>query len=178
MSTNKVIQAFKSSVLIEKPRINAELTLDKKLILDVLLLIIAGGSIGIQGSVNGSMSIHVNGGFSAWLTFAMGSFILFVCFMIETRGGKSIDWRNAFKTAPWWCWLGGIPGAAFVLFITLFIPYRGAAVVNGITICAQMLISLIVDSFAFFECKHRPATIPRVIGMCLLIAGVLMVALG
>ncbi|KAJ1957766.1 hypothetical protein EC988_000664, partial [Linderina pennispora] len=90
----------------------------------------------------------------------------------------AINWKNAAKTTPWWAWLGGIPGAAFVLFITLFIPYRGAAVVSGITICAQMVTALIVDSFAFFQCIHRPATLPRIFGLALMIAGVLMVALG
>ncbi|KAJ2724034.1 hypothetical protein GGI07_002239 [Coemansia sp. Benny D115] len=172
------LQAIKDSVLIEKPKLNSQINMDAKLAMDVLLLMIGGTCTALQGAVNGSMSIHINGGFSAWLSFALGSVLLFIFFMIDTRGGKSVNWKNSFKTAPWWCWFGGIPGAAFVLFITLFIPYRGAAVVSGITICAQMVTSLFVDSFAFFGCIHRPATIPRIVGICLLIAGVLMVALG
>ncbi|PIA15710.1 hypothetical protein COEREDRAFT_81838 [Coemansia reversa NRRL 1564] len=178
MTKGGFVQAIKDSVLIEKPRINTHISFDKKLAMDIVLLMIAGACTSLQGAVNGSMSIHVNGGFSAWLSFAIGSFLLFIFFILDTRGGKAIKWKNAFKTAPWWCWWGGIFGAAYVLFITLFIPYRGAAVVSGITICAQMLTSLIVDSFAFFGCIHRPATLPRIFGMCLLIAGVLMVAFG
>ncbi|KAJ2850668.1 hypothetical protein IWW36_001712 [Coemansia brasiliensis] len=170
--------SLKNSVLIEKPRLNAQIAMDKKLFMDILLLMIGGTCTALQGAVNGSLSININGGFSAWLSFAIGSFLLFIFFIIDTRGGKTINWKNSFKTAPWWSWLGGIPGAAFVLFITLFIPYRGSAVVSGITICAQMVTSLFVDSFAFFGCNHRPATIPRLFGTALLIAGVLMVALG
>ncbi|KAJ1859237.1 hypothetical protein H4R99_006290 [Coemansia sp. RSA 1722] len=172
------LQAIKESVVIEKPKLSAGLTFDKKLIMDIALLMIGGACTALQGAVNGSMSIHINGGFSSWLSFAIGSVVLFVFFMVDTRGGRSINWKNSVKTAPWWCWFGGIPGAAFVLFITLFIPYRGAAVVSGITICAQMVTSLFVDCFAFFGCLHRPATLPRLGGICLLIAGVLMVALG
>ncbi|KAJ1728935.1 hypothetical protein LPJ61_003773 [Coemansia biformis] len=171
------VQALKDSVVIEKPRINARISFDKKLVMDMLLLMVAGACTSLQGAVNGALSIHTNGGFSAWLSFAIGSFVLLLFFLIDTRGAKTINWKSAVKTAPWWCWWGGLAGAAYVLFITLFIPYRGAAVVSGVTICAQMLTSLFVDSFAFFGCIHRPASIPRLVGMALLIAGVLMVAL-
>ncbi|KAJ2002442.1 hypothetical protein GGI04_001798 [Coemansia thaxteri] len=172
------VNALRSSVLIERPRLNTQVTRDKKLVIDILLLMVGGACTSLQGVVNGALSQHINGGFSSWLSFAIGSFLLFIFFMVDTRGGKSINWTNSVKTAPWWSWLGGLPGAAFVLIITLFIPYRGAAVVSGITICAQMVTSLFVDSLAFFGCVHRPATLPRLFGISLMIAGVLMVALG
>ncbi|KAJ2762330.1 hypothetical protein IWQ57_005825, partial [Coemansia nantahalensis] len=124
----RLVQALRDSVLIEKPRINARITFDKKLVMDLLLLMVGGACTSLQGAVNGALSMSINGGFSAWLSFAIGSFLLFLFFVIDTRGGKSINWRNAVKTAPWWCWWGGVPGATFVLFITLLIPYRGVAV--------------------------------------------------
>ncbi|KAJ2781571.1 hypothetical protein H4R18_002803 [Coemansia javaensis] len=172
------VQALRNAVVIERPRLNAQVSFDKRLGMDVALLMVGGACTALQGAVNGALSTHINGGFSAWLSFAIGSFVLFVFFAIDTRGGKAINWRSAAKTAPWWCWWGGLAGAAYVLFITLFIPYRGAAVVSGVTICAQMLTSLFVDSLAFFGCIHRPATLLRLAGIALLIAGVLMVALG
>ncbi|KAI8323012.1 hypothetical protein GQ54DRAFT_303686 [Martensiomyces pterosporus] len=177
MAKGGILQALKESVLIEKPKLNSHISYDKKLVMDLVLLMIGGVCTSFQGVVNGSLSVHINGGFSSWLSFAIGSALLFVFFMLDTRGGKSISWKNSLKTAPWWSWFGGIPGAGFVLIITLLIPYRGAAVVSGITICAQMVTSLFVDSFAFFGCIHRPATLPRLLGICLVIAGVLMVAL-
>ncbi|KAJ2814936.1 hypothetical protein GGI24_006218 [Coemansia furcata] len=172
------LNAMRNAVRIEKPRLNAQVVLDKKLALDVILLMIAGGCTLLQGVVNGSLSTHVSGSFASWLSFGVGSMLLGIYFLLDTRGGKAIEWKNAAKTAPWWAWLGGVPGAAFVLIITLLIPYRGAAVVSGITICSQMVVSLLVDSFAFFGCVHRPATIPRLLGICLMVAGVLLVALG
>ncbi|KAJ2052077.1 hypothetical protein GGI08_005110 [Coemansia sp. S2] len=178
MSKGGFLNAMRSAVCIEKPRLNAQVVLDKKLALDVFLLMIGGVCTLLQGVVNGSLSIHVSGSFASWLSFGVGSFLLVIFFLLDTRGGKSVEWKNAAKTTPWWAWLGGVPGAAFVLIITLLIPYRGAAVVSGITICSQMVVSLFVDSFAFFGCAHRPTTIPRFLGICLMIAGVLMVALG
>ncbi|KAJ2446421.1 hypothetical protein GGF42_005695 [Coemansia sp. RSA 2424] len=178
MAKDKLLNALRSAVLIERPKLNAQVVLDKKLGLDVVLLMVAGACTLLQGVVNGSLSMHVSGSFASWLSFGVGSFMLVIFFLLDTRGGKSIAWGNAIKTAPWWAWLGGVPGAAFVLIITLLIPYRGAAVVSGVTICSQMVVSLFVDSFALFGCVHRPTTIPRLVGICLMVAGVLMVALG
>ncbi|KAJ2908655.1 hypothetical protein GGI21_002667 [Coemansia aciculifera] len=175
---NKFLNTLRSAVLIEKPKLNAQVEYDKKLALDIFLLMIAGTCTSLQGVVNGALSVHVSGSFASWLSFAVGSFVLAIFFLVDTRGGKAINWKSAAKTAPWWSWFGGVFGAAFVLIITLLIPYRGAAVVSGITICSQMFVSLLVDSFAFFSCVHRPATIPRLFGISLMVAGVLMVALG
>ncbi|KAJ2740187.1 hypothetical protein GGI20_005939 [Coemansia sp. BCRC 34301] len=178
MTTGSFFNALRSAVRIERPRINAQVVLNKKLVLDVLLLMVGGVCTLLQGVVNGSLSTHVSGSFASWLSFGVGSLLLGIFFLLDSRGGRSIDWKNAAKTAPWWAWLGGVPGAAFVLIITLLIPYRGAAVVSGITICSQMVVSLFVDSFALFGCVHRPATILRLLGIGLMVTGVLMVALG
>ncbi|KAI8323005.1 DUF606-domain-containing protein, partial [Martensiomyces pterosporus] len=145
--------------------------------LDIILLAIGGTCTALQGIVNGLLSRKTAPGFPPWLSFAVGSTLLFIFLMVDTRGGKSINWKNAFKTAPWWAWLGGLPGAAFVVVITLMMPIRGPAIVYSIYICSKMVTSLIVDSFGFFGAKQRPATIPRLVGFAIMVAGVLMVSL-
>ncbi|KAJ2422696.1 hypothetical protein GGF41_003411, partial [Coemansia sp. RSA 2531] len=113
MSKGRFLNAMRSAVCIEKPRLNAQVVLDKKLALDVFLLMIGGVCTLLQGVVNGSLSIHVSGSFASWLSFGVGSFLLVIFFLLDTRGGKSVEWKNAAKTTPWWAWLGGVPGAAF-----------------------------------------------------------------
>ncbi|KAJ1915319.1 hypothetical protein GGI13_006650 [Coemansia sp. RSA 455] len=174
---SRVLQALKGSVVVEKPRIYAEITFDRKLLMDVFLLMIAGTATALQGIVNGSLSRHTSPGFPPWLSFAVGSTLLFVFLMVDTRGGKSINWKNSLKTSPWWAWFGGLPGAAFVVVITLMMPIRGPAIVYSIYICAKMVTSLVVDSFGLLGAKHRPATLPRLAGFCIMTAGVLMVSL-
>ncbi|KAJ1730950.1 hypothetical protein LPJ61_002772 [Coemansia biformis] len=174
---SRVAQALRNAVLVEKPRIHTEICFDRKLLLDVLLLMVAGTATALQGVVNGSLSKYTSPGFPPWLSFAVGSALLVVFFLVDTRGGKAIDWRSSLKTSPWWAWLGGIPGAAFVVIITLMMPRRGPAFVYSIYICAKMVTSLIVDSFGFLGAKQRPATIPRLAGFCIMTAGVLMVSL-
>ncbi|KAJ2724248.1 hypothetical protein GGI07_002118 [Coemansia sp. Benny D115] len=172
---SRVTESLKSAILIEKPRIYAEIQFDRKLLLDVILLMIGGTATALQGIVNGALSRRTAPGFPPWLSFAVGSALLFIFLMIDTRGGRSINWKNAIKTSPWWAWLGGIPGAAFVVVITLMMPIRGPAFVYSIYICAKMVTSLFIDSFGFFGAKQRPATLPRLAGFAIMTAGVLMV---
>ncbi|KAJ2709136.1 hypothetical protein H4R19_004406, partial [Coemansia spiralis] len=170
----RATQALKDAVLIEKPRVYAEISFDRRLLFDVILLMIGGTATALQGVVNGSLSRYTSPGFPPWLSFAVGSVLLMVFFLVDTRGGKAIDWRGSLKTSPWWAWLGGLPGAAFVVVITLMMPIRGPAFVYSIYICAKMVTSLVVDSFGFLGAKQRPATIPRLAGFCIMTAGVLM----
>ncbi|KAI9473154.1 hypothetical protein BX667DRAFT_403291 [Coemansia mojavensis] len=174
---SRIGQAFKNSVVIEKPRLYAEIKFDRRLLLDIILLMVGGTATAIQGVVNGSLSSYTAPGFPPWLSFGVGSVLLVIFFLIDTRGGKSINWRNSLKTSPWWAWLGGLPGAAFVVVITLMMPIRGPAFVYSIYICAKMVTSLVIDSFGLFGAKHHPATIPRIIGFFIMTAGVLMVSL-
>ncbi|KAJ2138632.1 hypothetical protein IW136_003065 [Coemansia sp. RSA 678] len=176
-TVGRVAQAFKDAIVIEKPRIYTEVTFDRKLLLDVLLLMVGGTATALQGVVNGSLSSHTSPGFPPWLSFAVGASLLAVFFLVDTRGGKAVSWRNSFKTCPWWAWLGGLPGAAFVVVITLMMPIRGPAFVYSIYICAKMVTSLVVDSFGLLGAKHHPMTIPRLVGFLIMIAGVLMVSL-
>ncbi|KAJ2387425.1 hypothetical protein GGI05_004087, partial [Coemansia sp. RSA 2603] len=120
----KIIDRVKSSLVIEKPRIYADISFDRKLLLDVFLLIVGGTATALQGVVNGSLSRHTAPGFPPWLSFGVGAALLFIFLMVDTRGGKSINWKSAVKTSPWWSWLGGLPGAAFVVVITLMMPIR------------------------------------------------------
>lgn len=177
MLFHRLGQALKNSIAIEKPRIYADITFDRMLAMDILLLMIGGTATALQGIVNGLLSQTTSPGFPPWLSFAVGSFLLFIFVMIDTRAGKTINWKNSLKTTPWWAWLGGIPGAAFVVVITLMMPIHGPAIVYSIYICAKMITSLVVDSFGLFGAKHRPATIPRLAGFCIMTAGVLMVSL-
>ncbi|ORX74283.1 DUF606-domain-containing protein [Linderina pennispora] len=174
---SRVGTACKNAVVIEKPRIYAGINFDKKFFLDFLLLVIGGTCTSLQGIVNGLLSRYTAPGFPPWLSFAVGSTLLFIFFMVDTRGGKAITWKNATKTTPWWAWVGGIPGAAFVVVITLMMPIHGAAIVYSIYICAKMVTSLIIDSFGFFGANQRPASLTRLVGFAIMIAGVLMVSL-
>ncbi|KAJ1920820.1 hypothetical protein H4219_001056 [Mycoemilia scoparia] len=163
---------------IIKPKIHHSVVFDKYLGFHSIFLIIAGILQAIQGNVNGELSKTLGGGFAAWLSFCIGFVILLVYFLVESKGGTTIQWRTLFKQAPWWCWMGGLVGSMFVLLITLIIPYRGSAVTNGIPICVQLISSVIYDHFGILGLQTRRLSLLRLSGSLLMVGGILMVSLG
>ncbi|KAJ1725622.1 hypothetical protein LPJ53_000292, partial [Coemansia erecta] len=67
----RIIDRVKSSLVIEKPRIYADISFDRKLLLDVFLLMVGGTATALQGVVNGSLSRYTAPGFPPWLSFGV-----------------------------------------------------------------------------------------------------------
>ncbi|KAJ1920821.1 hypothetical protein H4219_001057 [Mycoemilia scoparia] len=161
-----------------KPKIHDSITFDKYLGIHSIFLAIAGIFQAIQANLNGQLSRTMGGGFTAWLSFSVGFVILLVYFLVDSKGGTTIQWRALFKQAPWWCWTGGLLGSMYVLLMTLIIPYRGSAVTNGITISGKLLCSVVFDHFGVLGLKTRRLSLLRLAGTALMAGGILMVSLG
>jgi bacterial/archaeal transporter family-2 protein len=78
--------------------------------------------------------------------------------------------------APWWAWVGGFCGAVFLLSQPIAAPRLGAAVYIGITVTASAVASLALDHFGLFGFAQQSASIGRIAGAALMIAGVAMIA--
>lgn len=75
---------------------------------------------------------------------------------------------------PWWIWLGGLFGAIYVTAAIIFAPQLGAAVFMGAVVAGQMLASLLLDHYGLGGFPEKPATLARLAGAVLLIAGVFL----
>jgi bacterial/archaeal transporter family-2 protein len=78
---------------------------------------------------------------------------------------------------PWWGWLGGVAGAAYVTAVFTAIPAIGAAATIGLTVAGQQVASVLVDRHGWFRLPRRPVSALRMAGVLLLLAGVVAVAL-
>ena len=77
---------------------------------------------------------------------------------------------------PWWAPLGGIAGAVAVFAGLLLIQQLGAGPVNGVTITANILCSLLIDHFGLFNMAQHAMNGWRALGAVLMIAGVSLIA--
>ena len=78
---------------------------------------------------------------------------------------------------PWWGWLGGAVGAAYVTSLFLLIPEIGAASTIALTVAGQQLASVAVDRFGLLRLPARAVTRGRLPEVGLLLAGVLLITL-
>ncbi|MGI8568486.1 MAG: DMT family transporter [Methylocella sp.] len=77
---------------------------------------------------------------------------------------------------PWWAPLGGLAGAFAVIAGLLFVDKVGAGAFTALTITANILMSLAVDNFGWFNLPPHPMNIWRAVGGALLIGGVALIS--
>lgn len=77
---------------------------------------------------------------------------------------------------PWWAPLGGVIGAFAVIAGLLFVGKVGAATFGGLTITANILMSLAIDRFGMFGMNVHELSAGRVAGAVLMVAGIAMIS--
>ena len=82
------------------------------------------------------------------------------------------------KTAqvPWWAWLGGFVSIVSTI-IGLSVAQRlGSGVFTGASLTAALVTSVLLDHFGLVGFKEHPASLARIAGCGLMIAGLWLIA--
>ena len=96
-----------------------------------------------------------------------------VIFMCAPRPLPTIE---GVSTMPWWSPLGGLIGAFAVVAGLLFVDRVGAGAFAGLTITANILMSLAIDHFGLLRMEVHSMNLGRGAGAVLLVAGIALIA--
>lgn len=141
--------------------------------LPVALAIAAGVSIVIQQALNANLRTALNS--AAWSGF-MSYFVGLACMILLAIALRDpIPSASVAGRIPWWAWSGGIFGALFIGLAIFLVPQLGAATFIALLVAGQMLASITFDHFGWLGLAQRAIDLPRLIGACLLIAGVVLI---
>ena len=77
---------------------------------------------------------------------------------------------------PWWAPLGGLVGALAVIAGLLFVGSVGAGAFAGLTITANIIMSLIIDKYGMFGMTVHDLTPGRIAGAGLMVAGIALIS--
>jgi bacterial/archaeal transporter family-2 protein len=77
---------------------------------------------------------------------------------------------------PWWAPLGGVVGAFAVVAGLMFVDKVGAGAYAGLTITANIVMSLIIDSLGLFRMPVHSLSAPRMVSAALMIGGIALIA--
>ena len=139
----------------------------------ILAVLIAGVGVALQPPTNAALA-KVSG--SVWLaaliSFAVGTAGLFVVWLVDRTP------LTATRGAPWWAWLGGFYGAAFVAALAFATPRLGLAVTLTAAVASQLVTAMLIDRFGLLGLPQQPITPARLIGVALVILGVVVVRRG
>ena len=135
-----------------------------------LLALATGAGVAVMAVFNARLGGLLGGPFWAAATqFSVAlATVLSVAFL--TRQPPPVT--AALGGAPWWVWSGGIFSATFIVVSIFLTPRLGVALTLATIIVGQLSAALVVDHFGLFGGPVVRASLTRVAGVGLLLAGI------
>ncbi|WP_342640232.1 DMT family transporter [Rhodoligotrophos ferricapiens] len=137
------------------------------------LAFLAGAALPVQAGANAELARILGHPLSAALVSALVGLAFMLLVMVAFRA--PVPSLPGLRTAPLWSWLGGIMGTGFLVLAILAAPKLGAATFVALAVAGQMCLSVLIDHFALIGFESRPATLARLAGILLIVAGVVLV---
>ncbi len=141
----------------------------------VALAMLGGSVMPIQAGFNRELGRHFGSPMLATLNnFAGGTLIMLVaCLALAPTPTLA-----AAASAPWWAWLGGACGVTLVFSSTVAVKHVGSAGLVASLLAGQLICSLVIDQFGLLGHEVRAMTLPRLLGVALLVGGLVLIQRG
>jgi bacterial/archaeal transporter family-2 protein len=138
----------------------------------LLLAFMAGILMPTQAAVNHRMATALsNPVLAAFVSFGVGMVSLLLYLLIS---GIPLSQLQLAKNAPAIAWTGGLMGAVYVAVVTYIVPRLGVALTFSVLIAGNLFITLLLDHVGFLGIPVKPVNLPRLLGVVLVLAGVLI----
>ena len=131
----------------------------------------AGGLVAMQAPINGMLGRSAGKLAAASISFMIGTAVLLA---ITGVTGSEVRLGEAAKL-PWYYFLGGLLGAAYVTTVLITVNTLGAGGVTAATIAGQLSFSVVLDRLGLLGLPEKQITPGRLIGVALLAAGVFLI---
>ncbi len=134
-----------------------------------LLAIIIGFLVAFQSGLNAGLSKAINSNiWAAVISFFVGLMVLLL-YVLATQQPFPVKKLTA---VPPYLFIGGALGAMFVLSIIILFPKIGAVNVVMFTVAGQMLCSLVIDHYAWFNAPINPINWQEIAAILLMLIAV------
>lgn len=143
--------------------------------LALALAIGAGTLVGMQAPINSRLGRAVGGVQAATVSFLVGTVALVLVLAIARGEVGGFTGFAHIGRAPWWAFVGGLLGAAYVTVAIYAVRALGASGLTAAVIGGQLAISVAIDRFGLLGVARQSVGWQRVLGLLLLAAGVALV---
>jgi transporter family-2 protein len=140
----------------------------------IVLALLGGAVLPIQGAINARLRADLDAPVTAgaW-SFVVAAGAMVAVLALAARAPRARP--SELGRVPWWGWLGGVCGAAYVTSVFLLIPEIGVAPTIALTVAGQQVASVFVDRHGLLRLPRRPITGGRLAGVATLLAGVALI---
>jgi len=136
----------------------------------ILVAIIGGVAVTLQGQFMGLMDGGIGTRESVFITYAGGGLVIALV-MLAARGGNLRAWASV----PWYALTAGLLGLVIVGTIGYTVPRLGLAVAFTIIVAAQFVMAALIDHFGWLGAAARPLGPSQLAGVGLLILSVWLI---
>jgi len=134
--------------------------------LTVLIGILGGVAVGMQGPIASQMGQRVGSAASSFVVHVSGAILSGI--LLLARGGENVqNWRSL----SWYMLGSGFFGVVLYLTINHTMPRLGATTALALIIIGQLTMGIVIDHFGLFGSAVRHVDLVRLAGAALLIAG-------
>ncbi|MFO1104970.1 MAG: DMT family transporter [Amaricoccus sp.] len=131
----------------------------------------------IQPLLNAILARSVGNPIGATAISLLVSFLSALAMLLVT--GRAADLGRAIVApVPWWVFLAGLVGMAFVLGAVVIAPKIGSAAFFISVVAGQLIGATIADQFGLLGLATRPISLERLLGLALVLAGAVLVQRG
>jgi transporter family-2 protein len=132
-----------------------------------VLAVVAGVAVAFQGATN--QDLMKSAGIGPALIINTVVVLIGVTGLWLATGVKTTFFPAG---ASWTLYLGGVFGFIIIAAAVLVFPRLGAAYAIALMVCGQCLAAMIIDHYGLMGMEKNPATLQRMLGMVLVVAGV------
>ena len=137
------------------------------------LAVLAGVSIVIQQVLNANLRAALDSApWAGFVSYAVGVLCMALLALAVRDPAPA---AAVVGRIPWWAWSGGLFGAIFIALAIFLVPQLGAATFIALLVAGQMLASVAFDHFGWLGLAQRAVDLPRLLGVGLLVAGVVLI---
>lgn len=137
-------------------------------LLPLLLALVSGVLMAVQGSLNTALSKVVGLWEATFVVHATGTLVLLIVLFLLKIGRGDL---GGLPQAPWYSYLGGLVGVFIIYLVAASIPAVGVANATTAIIVGQVLTAVIIDHFGGFGLERIPCGWNQVAGLALLAVG-------
>lgn len=139
----------------------------------MLLALVAGAVLPVQGAINGLLRHDLGAPFVVGtISFAVATLSMIAVLLLTLLTGGAKPQLGGLRTMRWWGWIGAVCGATYVTTVFVAIPAIGTAATVGLTVAGQQIVSLFVDRYGWFRLPQREISTLRFAGVVVLLLGV------
>ena len=135
----------------------------------IMLAVLAGGLIPLQGAVNSKLGNLLSHPLqAAFISFFTGTMVLAVLMQVLNVGYPSF---TQLKQINMFMYFGGILGVTFITANIIFIPKIGVVLMLLAALFGQLIVSIVFDHNGYFDVPQKSIDVNRIMGLFCVIFG-------